>query len=178
VATLCQLIPRKRVDLVIDAFVELAPAFPDWDLSIGGAGPLSEELQRRVPEELRHRVEFSGFVSKAEQPAFHESADLFVLASQEDGWGMVIPEAMASGLPVVSTRGVESAVEMLSDGGGALVPTRDGPALREAMRRFMADVSLCETEGERAREVAKRFSPPAIAECAAQDLRQLLHRSG
>ena len=178
VATLCQLIPRKRVDLIIDAFAELAPAFPDWDLSVAGTGPLSEALERGVPEELRHRVEFAGFVGKAEQPAFYESVDLFVLASQQDGWGMVIPEAMASGLPVVSTRGVESAVEMLAGGGGALVRPKDGPALREAMRRFMADVSLCETEGERARAVAKRFSPPAIAERAAQDLRRVLHRSG
>jgi len=177
VVTLSRLIYGKRVDLVINAFTELAPEFPEWDLSVGGAGPLSEALQQSVPVELRHRVKFVGFVSKAEQPTFYESADLFVLASQEDGWGVVVPEAMASGLPVISTRGVESALDLLGEGGVTVVPINDASALRKTMSDFMANVSLCEKEGNRARTVAKRFDATVVAERAAQDLRRVMQCS-
>ena len=177
VATLSQLIPRKRVDLVIESFVALASACPDWDLVVGGDGPLAASLRERVPSGLRDRVQFAGFVGKAAQPEFYGAADLFVLASREDGWGMVVPEAMASGLPVISTLGVESAVALLAEGGGELVGPDDGPALRDAMARWMRDPALCAREGARARAIARHYDPAAIAARVATDLRRILRRS-
>ncbi len=169
-----QLIQRKRVDLVIDVFCELAKQFEDWDLALVGTGPLEQELARMLPPEMRRRVEFLGFVAKEQQPGVYADSDLFVLASEEDGWGMVIPEAMAAGLPVVASDAVESATDLLARGGGELVAAGNRGALLSALRRYMSDPELRRTASVAAKESAQRMGAPAVAELAASHLRRIV----
>jgi len=111
-----RLVPVKRVDLLIDAFVAIAATRPNWDLLIVGDGMLRDELQRRVPEQLRSRVVWTGFLEGGDLvPAYH-SADVLVLPSDHEPWALVVQEAMAAGEVVVSSHIVGAANELIEDG--------------------------------------------------------------
>jgi glycosyltransferase involved in cell wall biosynthesis len=114
--TLAQLIPRKCVNFLIEAFLTLNPEESNLRLLIGGDGPDKDYLCRMVPRNIESRVSFLGFLPKSAQPAYYKLADVFVLPSREDGWGMVVAEALASGTPVVTTTGVTSAYELIREG--------------------------------------------------------------
>ena len=110
-----RLVPEKRVDLLIDAFVAIAAERSDWDLLIVGHGPLSDELRRRVPEPLRPRVVWAGFLDGSENAVAFHAADVLVLPSDQEPWALVIQEAMAAGLVVVASDIVGAAHELVED---------------------------------------------------------------
>jgi glycosyltransferase involved in cell wall biosynthesis len=101
--------------LLIDAFVAIAAERPDWDLLIVGHGPLSDELRRRVPEPLRPRLVWAGFLDGAENALAFHAADVLVLPSDQEPWALVIQEGMAAGLVVVASDIVGAAHELVED---------------------------------------------------------------
>ncbi len=110
-----RLAPEKRVDLLIDAFVAIASERPEWDLLIVGDGPLNEDLRHRVPESLRSRVVWTGFVDGANNALAFQAADVLVLPSDREPWALVIQEAMAAGLVVVASDIVGAANELVAN---------------------------------------------------------------
>jgi glycosyltransferase involved in cell wall biosynthesis len=102
------LIPRKGMDILIKA---VKPLKENFKLIILGGGEQEAELKQL--SEGDDRIEFAGFQQSTEIPYFFSIADLFVLASRYDGWGVVINEAIAAGLPVVSSDKVGAAVELI-----------------------------------------------------------------
>lgn len=97
-----RLVDTKRVDLLIDAFTVLADERPEWDLLIVGDGPLGDALQQRVPKRLRGRVASVGFIDDDEVVgALFNLADVLVLPSDREQWGVVVSEAAAAGLALV-----------------------------------------------------------------------------
>jgi glycosyltransferase involved in cell wall biosynthesis len=110
-----RLVPDKRVDLLVDAFAEVAAERPNWDLLIAGDGVLGEELRRRVPERLRSRVVWTGFLDGDETALPYAVADVLVLPSDRDGWALVVQEAMAAGLAVVVSHVVGASRELVKD---------------------------------------------------------------
>jgi phosphatidylinositol alpha-mannosyltransferase len=92
---------RNGPDLMIDAFSEIANAVPDVRLLIAGDGPRRAALEARVPPALRTRVEFVGAVY-SERPELLASASLFLLPARAVGFSIMVLEAYAAGLPVVS----------------------------------------------------------------------------
>lgn len=111
-----RLAPAKRVDLLIDAFARLAADRPDWDLLIVGAGALGDDLRRRVPDELRTRVTWTGFLEQEELKLAYHASDVLVLPSDREAWAVVVQEAMACGLAVVASDVVGAAHELHADG--------------------------------------------------------------
>jgi glycosyltransferase involved in cell wall biosynthesis len=92
--------PGKGVDLVVEAMAHLPGNFR---LTVAGSGSLAAPLSRRARElGLSERIEFTGWVSGIDKQRLLESADLFVLPSSNDSFGMGFVEAMANGLPVVA----------------------------------------------------------------------------
>jgi glycosyltransferase involved in cell wall biosynthesis len=110
-----RLVKHKRVDLLIDAFAAIANERPDWDLLIVGDGVLREELRRRAPEWLRTRVIWTGFLEQEELKAAYHASDVLVLPSDFEPWAVVVQEAMAAGLAVVSSDIVGAAHELIED---------------------------------------------------------------
>jgi glycosyltransferase involved in cell wall biosynthesis len=125
----------KRPDLMIDAFVAVADQRAEWDLLMVGDGELREEMQRRVPERLAKRVIWTGFLSdQAVISALYRLSDCLVLPSDFEPWAVVINEAAAAGIAIVSTNIVGAAHELVRDGvNGRMVPPGDLGALTEAM---------------------------------------------
>jgi glycosyltransferase involved in cell wall biosynthesis len=150
-----RLVPVKRVDLLIDAFASVAQDRPEWDLMIAGDGPLREELEQRVPEWLRDRVRWLGFCDMEPIVKAYHAADVLVLPSDYEPWGVVINEAMGAGLPVVASDVVGAAYDMVTDRvNGRLFASGNAGELADALR----DVTDAE------RYPAYRRAVPAVLE--------------
>ena len=138
-----RLVPLKRVDLLIDAFAAIAEQRPNWDLLIVGDGVQSENLHQRVPESLRPRVTWTGFLEHSELIAAYHSADALVLPSDYEPWAVVIQEAMAAGLAIIASDVVGAAHELIDDRvTGRIFPAGDLAALTEAVLEVTDETHL------------------------------------
>ena len=144
------LIRRKGVDLVARAFVRLAREVSNVRLRIAGEGELRQTLAQ-VFRPVSDRVEFAAFRDWNELPGEYARADVLCVPSRYDGWGLVVPEGLASGLPVIATDQMGAALEFLETGrNGWLIPVGDEDALLSAMREAALS-DICEL-GRRAQE--------------------------
>ena len=123
----------KGFDLLIAAWVQVAAAHPDWQLEIWGEGGLRGELEQQIEElGLRDQVRLMGYSNQLEVEL--SRASLFVLSSRAEGWGMVLVEAMACAVPVISVDCPTGPREIVTSGvNGVLVPTEDPAALGAAI---------------------------------------------
>jgi len=129
-----QMIPRKGFDVLLDAFSLLHSRQPAAQLILAGrTTPLALELLSRLPAQTRHAIDLRGFVPPDQLPPLFAEAHVFVLPSRHDGWGVVVNQALAAGLPVLATPAVGSAVDLVSPECGRLVPPGDSLALAEEM---------------------------------------------
>lgn len=160
-----RLAPIKNVALAVDAMNRVAMRNPNLVLVIAGEGPLRPELERRASAAgIADRVRFLGHVPQQELPMWYRSADMYVLSSNFDNAPNALLEAMASGLPIVSTD-VGGVSEYLRDGvNGRLVPPNDAEAMAHAMLTYANDVTLAARIGRENRaEAASRYSWAASA---------------
>lgn len=128
------LIARKGVDLLAKGFVRVASEFSHVRLRIVGDGELRQSLAETLGP-VSERVEFVGFKDWNELPAEYARADVLCVPSRYDGWGLVVPEGLASGLPVIATDRMGAALEFVETGhNGWLIRAADEEALVGAMR--------------------------------------------
>jgi glycosyltransferase involved in cell wall biosynthesis len=128
------LIERKGVDLLARAFVRLVNQGVNARLKIVGEGELRQSVEQTLAA-VRDRVEFAGFKHWNELPREYASADVLCVPSRYDGWGLVVPEGLASGLPVIGTDRMGAALEFIETGrNGWLIPAANEEALLAAMR--------------------------------------------
>ena len=124
---------HKGFPTLLRALAGLRERRRDWLLDVVGDGPERASYERSVGElDLGERVAFHGSRPKADIAQMMRAADLFVLPSRFDNLPCVIVEALASGLPVVSTT-VGGIPELVDEQSGALVPPDDPVALAEAL---------------------------------------------
>jgi glycosyltransferase involved in cell wall biosynthesis len=135
------LVPRKGYDVLIAALAQM----PDlsWRLTIVGDRSRSPATAAQLESalaaaDLNARVTFAGAVSTEQLTAFYASADLFVLPSRHEGYGMAFAEAIAHGVPVVGTR-AGAIPDTVPEGTGILVPPDDVAALAAALRTLIAE---------------------------------------
>jgi glycosyltransferase involved in cell wall biosynthesis len=147
IASVARLDPQKNPLLLVDAL----PHDPRCHLLLAGDGALADDVRRRGVE----RVHLLGV--RSDIPELLHASDLFALASDFEGLPVAVIEAMAAGLPVVSTSvgGVPELVEQ--DRTGLLVPPRDGAALSRALAALASDAQLRTAMGARAVERAREF---------------------
>jgi GalNAc-alpha-(1->4)-GalNAc-alpha-(1->3)-diNAcBac-PP-undecaprenol alpha-1,4-N-acetyl-D-galactosaminyltransferase len=150
IVSLGRLAPPKRVDRVIEAFQRLALDRPDWELYIYGDGcDLTSLLQQAKGGPAADRIYFRGRTDQALQVL--AEASIFILCSEFEGFPNALMEAMAMGLPTVSTDCPCGPKDMTNNGqAGLLVPVDDEDALAEALARLMDDEALRRTLGEKA----------------------------
>ncbi|MCE7973305.1 MAG: glycosyltransferase [Leptolyngbya sp. PLA1] len=134
-----RLVPVKAVDQAIDAFAAIAARRPDWEMVILGDGPLRASLEARVPSSCLNRVIFAGFQDDQRVVnAVYRQSDVLLHPATWEPWGVVILEAAAAGLAIVTTRVVGAALELAQDGvNGRLVRPLD----RRGLARALLDVT-------------------------------------
>jgi glycosyltransferase involved in cell wall biosynthesis len=152
-------VPRKGYDVLIDALATLADL--DWRLVIAGDrtrdGATADAVAAHIAAlGLRARVSMRGAVGDDELARLHSEADVFVLASRHEGYGMAFAEAINHGLPVVGTR-AGAIPETVPAGAGVLVEPDDAPALAAALRIMIANADARETYAAAARAAAKQL---------------------
>jgi glycosyltransferase involved in cell wall biosynthesis len=131
-------------------------------LRLVGDGPLLAilgELSRQLG--IAKQVDFIGALPANDVRAEMEAADAFALASNHETFGVVVIEALACGLPVVSTAS-GGPDHLIAPDNGMLVPCGDMPALRDALREMQGRASRYDRKAIRA-EVIQRFGPDAFA---------------
>ena len=130
-----QFIHRKGFDVLLKAAASLGE---DVGIYIIGGVPTGEYLKLR-DERMLHNVHFLGFQPRERLTLCYKAADLFVLPTREDIWGLVINEAMAYGLPVVTTDRCVAGLELVEEGiNGYIVPVGDVDALAEKIVQVFA----------------------------------------
>jgi glycosyltransferase involved in cell wall biosynthesis len=151
--------PRKNIPLLLKAFARVANAHSAWTLALAGGEPnaalrgLSEKLG------ISGRTQWLGRVSSERLRQLYDTAGVFVLPSLQEGLGIVLLEAMATGLPVIATRcgGPE---EVIQDGEtGVLVQNDDVDALTAALDALLGDALTRERIGSASHAAVRdRFS--------------------
>lgn len=124
---------RKGVDLLATAFRRLAQTHDNVSLSVVGSGPLRPLMERLLGASVSRTV-FHDFVPWGDLPRLYAEADVLCAPSRYDGWGLIVPEAMAAGMPVIGTDRMGAARELIEPGtNGWLVPADSERHLYEAL---------------------------------------------
>jgi glycosyltransferase involved in cell wall biosynthesis len=150
--------PRKGQDILLNALASMPEL--EWRLDLVG-GRRDAGFAARIDAlieslGLADRVEIHGEVSGDQRDARYRAADLFVLPSHHEGFGMALAEAMSHGLPIVSS--LAGAIpETVPSDAGALVPPGDAKALAIALRRLITDGSARDRASVAARSAADRI---------------------
>lgn len=135
------IVPRKGYDLLVAALATLGDL--PWRLTIVGDRRHDAQASARLDADiLRHgltaRIAIEGTVPAERLAELYSTADVFVLASRYEGYGMAFAQAIAYGLPVIGTT-AGAIAETVPVGAGLLVPPDDVPALAAALRRLISD---------------------------------------
>ncbi len=152
-----RLIRRKGVDLLLDGLAMTDPARRPH-LVVAGDGPERAGLEQRS-RDCSLPITFAGFRQNHELPALYAASDFFVLPSREEPWGIVVAEAMASGLPVVLSDQVGAAYDLLDDGrNGFLVRRSSVEAWRDALQRCVDEKAKLKVMGMQSRSIMGRWT--------------------
>lgn len=176
VVTMGRLVPVKGFDVLIDAFAEIQSQVPEWGLEMWGAGPELEPLQQRARDlGVSERVWFRGVTERPFEAL--RQGDLFVMSSHAEGFPNALVEAMACGLPVISTRFGGAVEDIIQHGSnGILVPSGDRSALAEAMLKLMLDPAARAHLGQEATQVVQRFSTERVLALWDESIRRVMAR--
>ncbi len=147
--------PRKGLPGLVEAFQQQANA--EDQLVLAGDGPDKEMLQQMAAGD--GRIHFPGYVEGAQKSSWYAAADLFVLPTLHDPWGLVVNEAMAFGLPIITTQAAGCAE--LVDGNGRVIPANNVQALADALQELLSNPASRATMGQRSRELIAPYTVDA-----------------
>jgi len=152
------LVARKRHADVVEALAQLAPRHLGLRYEIVGDGPERAALEALAAQRgVRDRVDFAGQLPPAAARARAAAADLFVLPSVDEAFGVAYVEAMAAGVPAIGCAGEDGPAEIAAAGPGLVqVPPRDPRALAGAIDRLLADDGAREALGRQARDTVEQ----------------------
>lgn len=154
---------QKNHTLLITAYAKLAKKYPEYNLCIYGEGAKRDELCKLVNQlGLTDRVTLPGYATNISERL--QEASMFVLSSDYEGMPNALMEAMALGLPCVSTDcGGGGARFLIKDGkNGLLVPQKDVDAMAAAMDRILSDKEFAEKLGAEAHKLCDTLAPEKV----------------
>ena len=151
----------KGFDMLLEAWIQVNKALPDWRLVIVGEGEERQKLTEFIAENhLADSVELVGRTSDISQ--YYKDAEIFCLSSRFEGFGMVLIEALAFGLPIVSFDCDTGPAEVLEGTGSILVPKNDIEQLSLSLIESMKDKQGRKLIGSKAKEKSGFYQPEKI----------------
>jgi len=162
VVSVGNLLPIKRMDILIGGFAKFAALHPNCKLMIIGGGPEESSLAKLIVSQgMEEKIHLSGPCRREEIATILRSASCFALVSSSETFGVAYIEALSCGVPVIATRcgGPEAFVH---SGNGILIPVNDEDALVEAMKTMYVNYQKYDRK-KIAEEIVQKFSPKAVA---------------
>ena len=151
---------QKNIGELISIWQHIHPKFPDWKLDLYGDGALWEKYKQES-DALNINIEIHK--PTAQIMDVYRSSSVFVMTSLYEPFGLVIPEAMSCGLPVVSYDSPYGPASIISDGkDGYVIPMHDIQAFANRLCQLMGDEELRKEMGKRAIVSSQRFSSDKI----------------
>ena len=170
-----KLIARKRPMDLLEAYTRVRDAGSRVELMFVGSGELEDALRARVRELGLKGVHFPGFVNQRDLPRYFAAADVFVLPSENEPWGLIVNEAMCAGLAVVTTSDVGAAADLVRNGEtGFVYPSGDVGALADILTNLAKEVPLRTRVAKNAVDFMSHWS---YDECV-DGIRAALHAGG
>ena len=170
ILSLCYLEKRKGVQVLLEAFARLKEDRPDVALVIAGDGPHVQHLKwmaEGIPD-----VHFTGYVPEEEKAAYYRMADVYVLPTLMDPWGLTVNEAMICETPVVTT--FDAGAWQLASRCGAVVNSGDPIELYEALKELLSSDDELRVLGRRARRTAEKYTVRDMAEKFVEVIRNVV----
>ena len=161
--TLCELLyvgtwlDRKGVYYLAEAFGLVAKRIPGIRLTVAGSSVSAEQVKKMFASELRDQVHVTPFVKREDIPAMYAGHDIFVFPSLVEGMPLTLLEAMATGMPVVTTNTCGMADVVENDMNGLLVPAADAETLSEGIERLCQSTDLRKRLGLAGQETMRRY---------------------
>lgn len=156
---------RKHPDDLLRAAAILNGEGHAFHVVVAGSGEMEGELRALAREAGLANVRFPGFVNQAALPRLYAAADVFVLPSENEPWGLAVNEAMCAGLPAVVSQEVGCVADLVKPGvNGATFRAGDVAGLASALRPILRDAGLRTRMGAASRAIIGRWS---YAECAS-----------
>lgn len=173
-----KLTPKKRPDVLLEAFARVRRDHP-CSLLFVGEGPLEGELKARIAHDGIPDVRFAGFLNRSEIGRAYATADVFVLPSASETWGLVVNEAMNFELPLVVSAEVGCARDLVDPGvNGFVVDGTDVGELAEALGRLVADGELRRRFGAASLRIVEAWDYDTAAAGVIQALEHACGRNG
>jgi 1,2-diacylglycerol 3-alpha-glucosyltransferase len=155
-------IEKKNLSRLVKAYVGYLAQSGNkpWDLVILGDGPLRSALMEQVGEAgVAQHVLFPGFKQYEELPTYYALAGAFCHVSTVEQWGLVVNEAMASGLPVIVSRNCGCALDLVRDGSnGYVVDPYDLAQITDRLKR-LASADDLEAMGQASKDIISAYHP-------------------
>lgn len=157
IVTVSRLAPEKHIEMLLAAFTVVQKTYPRTHLEIAGAGPEEGKLKRFVSAHaLESAVTFTPWTDDV--PSIMARSNIFAFASKHEGYALVLLEALAAGVPVVTTD-VGLVGDVVSSGEhGEVVPVGDTESFTAALMRLVEDVSLRNTYAQNGKMLARALA--------------------
>src|SRR5690606_4816111 len=168
-----RLVPLKGLDKLLEGWKEVFGEQPGTTLLIVGEGPQEKELQAYCRANRLDNVRFAGAVDHREIPAYLALADVFIIPTLQDNWSLVVPEAMASKLPVACSLYNGCWPELIYGDNGWVFDPLDRENLAQTLKQIMADADRWEAMGRASLDLVRAHSPKKIAEGLHETCRSL-----
>ena len=156
--------PQKGFDLLINSFAIIADKCKEWNIDIFGSG-VDEQMLRKliVDNKLEQRIHIHPATNQIYEE--YQNSDFFVFSSRFEGWGLVLVEAMACGIPAISFRCDYGPEDIITDKiDGLLVPKEDINELGKNILWMTNHLQECQDMGAQARKKALQFKKEFVIE--------------
>jgi glycosyltransferase involved in cell wall biosynthesis len=174
-----RLSPVKNITTLISAFgniKHIEPKANEWGLIIVGDGPQRDEIKALVKKlDLEKDVFFTGGKSWREVPEYYALADVFVLPSISEPWGLVVNEAMVCGLPVIVSKRAGSYWDLVKEGvNGFGFDPYNQEELEQIMLKFIRGEVDRKQMGEESKDIIKDYTPENVAKQMLYGIKKVL----
>ncbi|OKH19908.1 glycosyltransferase family 4 protein [[Limnothrix rosea] IAM M-220] len=168
-----QMIARKGVDLLLQSFSQIIDQGFNATLTLVGREAELPEFMAAIPEKTQEKVIYKGFQAPETLPKFFNEADIFVLPSRYDGWGVVVNQAVGAGLPIVCSDAVGSAADLVKDN-GIIFEAGNQAKLYEALLTYISNPEKLTAASKASYANSADWYPEVGAERWANLFRQVL----
>jgi glycosyltransferase involved in cell wall biosynthesis len=153
-----KLMARKRPMDLLRAFHRLQASGTDAALGFVGSGEEEQALRGYARENQLRDVHFCGFQNQSELPKFYSAADVFVFPSENEPWGLVLNEVMCASLPVITSREIGAAPDLVHEGkNGFMFEAGNVDELTSYLKRIVVDPKMRKRLGEESRRIIEMW---------------------